>query len=571
MKLKNQTLLLNVFLSTIFCFFIVNNYVKQEHDIYFWDYMRSWRMYQELGQLWSQNILDFFIVLFQSIFSQEYNFLSSAILQPFHLLPNGNGRLIFISAISIIYLIPVALLISTLINQHSVSSRQSFWIYFWVAMFFVPFWKPIMRGYTDIAGMIPILYVIYYVLKHDLAEKVKLKHVITIGVMLWSAFVLRRWYAYTVVALYITLPFISIWISQNSLKLKNKINHTFTIYGTAGLISLGCVFIFQQHLFQEIISYDYGYAYSAYKFSTSLNIQQFIEYFGFGWILLSAVSWLLAMYFVMESRPLLITIFSTAIISYALFYRTVSPDMHHFIPLGTWFLLSLGIFLQWGLNKWVNTYQKIGVVITLLMIHISILLYSLFPITSFQFIALPSTTYPLHLKYYDNYKNMIDFVQNRLTDDEKKFVVVSADFKLNGSLINRLMSPKYFKNKISNPDIDLRDGMPVHTLFANYVIITNPAGMYLPSGQENVRIISNALINQKGIGRHYQEIAKYKIDDATDAIVYQKISDFSRDDVVDYINQFVAIYPETKEIYLTPQQIDFILSKRIDNAEPVKQ
>lgn len=63
----------------------------------------------------------------------------------------------------------------------------------------------------------------------------------------------------------------------------------------------------------------------------------------------------------------------------------------------------------------------------------------------------------------------------------------------------------------------------------------------------------------------------YKIDDATDAIVYQKISDFSRDDVVDYINQFVAIYPETKEIYLTPQQIDFILSKRIDNTEPVKQ
>ena len=561
---KNALFIANLFLAILACALLSHYYVSTEQDIYFWDYMRSWRMYFQLGELAQTDFKSFIDDVGYSIYSFDYNALSSLLLLPFYyLLPNGDNRFSFIFAITVIYLIPTTLLICSLIKQISNNfTPKKFYFCFWIILSFTAYWKPIMRGYTDISGMIPILFVLNYILKHDLSLKFKTKHAIIIGVSLWLAFVLRRWYAYSIVAMYLVLPFTSLWISNSPLSNRKQIEHTILNYFFAGLTTFFCVFLFQQYLLQDILGNNYREAYSAYRFSNELNFSQFIDYFGYIFIVIGFVSWAGAIYFIPKSRKILTSLIAICIISYYLFYQTVSPDMHHFIPIATYLIISTLIFILWLTDKKMPNFVKIVIFLSMPIASILIQLNTLLPYFPIHSRLLPSPAYPLYVRNYDNYVEMAHYLKDNLNENEK-FVIVSADFKLNGSLFSRLIQQQQLagllKYTIINPDIDLRDGIPIKTLQAKYIVITNPAGTYLPSGQENIKIIHNILMKKQGIGRHYQEVARFKIDGDVDAIIYKKISTFSQEDAIHYINQFTQIYPQWNKVYMNQKTIDSLL------------
>ena len=560
--MKKYTLfLLNIISAILFCALISHYYISTEQDIYFWDYMRSWRMYFQLGHLSHNNFNSFIHYLGYSIYSLDYNALSSALLLPFYyILPNGDNRFSFIFAITVAYLIPTTLLICVLIKQiFSNYTPKKFYFCFWIILSFAAYWKPIMRGYTDISGMIPILFILFFILKNNLSSKFRIKYVVIIGISLWLAFVLRRWYAYSVVAMYLTLPFISLWADNNSLNIKKKIENIVSNYFFAGITTFVCVFVFQQNLFQDILFSNYREAYSAYRFSNELNLTQFIDYFGYLFIIAGVVSWGISIYFIPQSRKLLTAMLFMGIISYGLFYRTASPDMHHFMPLATYLLISILIFLLWITDRKLPILVKAIIFFGIPLISIWIQLNTLLPNFSIHSRLLPNPAYPLHVKNHDNYLALGNYLKNNLNENEK-FVIVSADFKLNGSLFSRLTQHKLEKYAIYNPDIDLRDGLPIKTLHADYLVVTNPSGTYLPLGQENIKIITNLLMNKQGIGQHYQEVTRFKIDGGADAIVYKKISPFSQEDVVHYITQFTKIYPQWNDIYMKQDIIDLLLN-----------
>ncbi|WP_298048851.1 hypothetical protein [uncultured Cardiobacterium sp.] len=552
---------INIIIGIAFCAVIIFQYVGLEQDIYFWDYARSWRLYFQSGELLKQ---DFFIFLQQtgsSIYAQDYNNLSSALLLPFYfILPQGDNRFTFILAISLLYLIPTVLLICHLIRQNTAGFGNREWLLcFWLTTSFLPFWKPIMRGYTDIAGMIPILFCLFYTFKYDLSEKISFKHVLVIGISLWISFVLRRWYAYTIIAMYLVLPCMNLWANASSLELKVKIRHLLINYGSAASITFTCIFIFQQNLFQSILYNDYKEAYSAYRFPWQMNIEQATSYFGYLFIGIGILSWLLSVLLVPRSRKLLVGTAMIGVISYVGFYRSVSPDMHHFIPMGAWLLLPILVCFSAYFRKIRNTILQNSILFIVLTLGFLVQANSLFPINiSLHKRLLPSTAYPLYLENYDNYTKLVNFLQEKLFKENKDnayFSIVSADFNMNYSLFASIAKQPLVNFMILNPDIDLRDGLPIDTLYAKYLVTTYPAGTYLPSGQENVKIISHLLLRKEGIGQHYREVARFKIDGGTDAIVYEKVSPISRESAIHYIKQFLSLYPKWEKIYLNEETI----------------
>lgn len=542
-----KKVLFYVVMPMIFIMAFVRYYVGLELPIYYWDYVRSWKMFYQFPQLLTQDVGQFVQVFFEYMNAEEYNGLSTMILSPFYFL-FGGGRASFISAIAIGYLIPLALLMSLMVGGHSKTAlscynKNTLIFCFVICLTFIGFWKSILRGYTDIGGMIPLLVVIYYVFNHDFSAKLRIKHSLMMGALCWLAFALRRWYAYTVIAMFLVLPVHTLYVSTIT-DWQEKIKNTIANYLMMGMMSFVLVFILQQQVLQDILTVDYKYFYSAYRLPTQLNIQQFFENIGYIYLFLSLVCWLYAIKFIPNSREFLSVIYAISFISYALFYRTASPDIHHFVPMNVWFLFPI---LYVFTHLIFNVGQKIFFAIPLVLSNVGILFVTALPIYKTQSPLLPKNIYPLYVENFDNYKKLIGFLNDNLGEYET-FSVISAGTRLNQSMILQIANQDLRKKLVNNPDIDLRDGLPTFSLLSNYVVVSNPTYNYLPHGQENINITTHLLTNQMGIGRHYTEVARFAIDGG-DAIVYKKQSSFSKEDIDDYLNRLIAYYPEWEREY----------------------
>ena len=134
---------------------------------------------------------------------------------------------------------------------------------------FIPFVTPTLRGYPDIIGMIPlslcclILFKVN-ILKYQGARFVLLA--IAMGVLLWLPFAFRRWYAYSVVSLFVTLPFLNTFLFGEAARFsKERIFKYFIFFTLSGLVVIFLVCVFQFELAERILTTNYSDIYSAYK------------------------------------------------------------------------------------------------------------------------------------------------------------------------------------------------------------------------------------------------------------------------------------------------------------------
>src|SRR5690606_16042853 len=98
----------------------------------------------------------------------DYNPLPMVPLTPVYLLM-GSSRPVYISALVALYLVPVCFMFAYLARRLADArlSSQAAWLALGVALLYVPFWRPTLRGLPDIVGLVPILAALILVLKHD--------------------------------------------------------------------------------------------------------------------------------------------------------------------------------------------------------------------------------------------------------------------------------------------------------------------------------------------------------------------------------------------------------------------
>ncbi|QWA09336.1 hypothetical protein GTU79_18265 [Sodalis ligni] len=89
-------------------------------------------------------------------------------------------------------------------------------------------------------------------------------------ILVMGSFLFRRWYAYTIVSLYITLP---VLVFYDRLKTKNvagikvltQVRNIALTFTTSAITTVLFSYAFQSGLIKRIIRTDYSVAYSAYQ------------------------------------------------------------------------------------------------------------------------------------------------------------------------------------------------------------------------------------------------------------------------------------------------------------------
>ena len=321
-------------------------FIAHEQNIYYWDFNGYWRMWEEFCATFPNEPINSIRTVFHSIRHDDYNSLPVAITSWFYLF-NLPSRLSYITSLAVMYLFPTVILFHLLCKRFS--DNHSFgWLLLSciLPLTFVAFWAPTLKGYPDISGLIPIIAALLYVSSSDFGDKVKIKKALVTGLLLWSPFLLRRWYAYTVVSLYISLPVLNYFLYNNAKHSFGRVAIIIKNFFVAGIFSVLLTLIFQGALIKRVIATDYATIYSAYQSSLSHSIENLYNDIGL-YLFPFVIIGLLSIFRSKDRNDKILIIFSAfnLVFSFFLFTRTQSPGVQHCLPFALWALIiaTLGL------------------------------------------------------------------------------------------------------------------------------------------------------------------------------------------------------------------------------------
>lgn len=531
---------------------LVYSYVNMEDNVYFWDNAAYWKMWKYFSNKFAENPVQALIEVWYSIRHNDYNCSSILVILIFKLIPLSS-RLCYILGVTIAYLVPTVLCFSYLIRK--ITETENKWLTtlsYIIPATYVAFWAPTLSGYPDICGLVFIILSIIFCLKNNFSKRIDIICAIKLGALLWIPFLLRRWYAYTIISLYVTLPILNAYFYQQKievLKLKN-ILFNFVI---AGCTSVILTTIFQWSLLETILSTNYSEIYSAYQFSFSVSIEVLTHEVSLLFVVLVFVS---SIFVIIGNnfklKTCLVFFWSNLIISFTLFAFTQTPGIHHNLPFSLWMLLIFceGLFYVILLCK--------NNIVTFLLSSASIvfmllcLFHSLFNILNINsnFLLPTIKITPLKVGNFKEYEALSNDLLN-LTKNGKKVTVYSSNGVLNEEMFETISDSKLNNSINYASQVDLRDNFRIQTLMSDYVVITNPIQTHLRvNDQQVIYVPASSILNHFNIGNAYKKLEhEYKLNNDVSAWIYEKQRPFTSQEATDFFAEFYNYYPQWKKLY----------------------
>ncbi|PJR58180.1 hypothetical protein CWM52_25175 [Raoultella sp. T31] len=532
------------------------SFVASENQAYTWDSRFYWVVWNEYTGLLHDSFSQWLGNIKSSVYSTDYNPLPIIALIPFNYLPTGN-REAYILGVYILYLLPFAYIAMRLFTSAAgLDKKYQPYVFIFIASF-IPFVTPTLRGYPDIVGMIPLSLCCLILFKVDILNYRGYRFIllaIAVGVLLWLPFAFRRWYAYSVVSLFITLPFLNTFLFGGEARFsKERIFKYFSFFTISAVVVIFAVCLFQFELAKRILTTNYSDIYSAYKATEEATLLITLNYAGL-YLLPLIFLGVTYIFFGSSSRLKVLCAFALAnfIITYIIFTRTQTPGMQHGMPLCFWLailvLSALKLFFD-KLKKGLAT--TLTIAFALLTAAVFISTYSK-PFGKPEWVSryLPGKEYPLRLENFDHYHELIAFMSARIGADDKVAVFASS-----GSLNNDLfaaISPASFVSHIANvSQVDLRDKLTIEAFSSRYAIVTDPTQTHLDiHGQQVISLPNNLILEGKGIGAAYIRVSQpFILSGGVQAYVYEKTRPYTIDEYRSMIDEFARSYPSWKAEY----------------------
>ncbi|WP_227699792.1 hypothetical protein [Raoultella ornithinolytica] len=532
------------------------SFVASENQAYTWDSRFYWVVWNEYTDLLQGSFSQWLASIKSSVYSADYNPLPVIALIPFNYLPIGN-REAYILGVYILYLLPFAYIAMRLFaTAAGVDKKYQPYIFVFLASF-IPFITPTLRGYPDIIGMIPLSLCCLILFKVNILNYRGFRFVllaIAMGVLLWLPFAFRRWYAYSVVSLFVTLPFLNTFLFGETAKFsKERILKYFIFFTISGLVVILLVCVFQFELAERILTTNYSDIYSAYKATEQATFFITLNYAGLYLVPLILVGGLYIV-FGTSFRLKILCAFALAnfIITYIIFTRTQTPGMQHGMPFCFW----LAILVLSALKLFFDRLSKglaiaLTIAFSLFTVAVFISTYSK-PFGKPELVSryLPGKEYPLRLENFDHYHELIAFMSARVEPDDKVAVFASSG-SLNNDLFSAI-SPASFVSHIANvSQVDLRDKLATEAFSSRYAIVTDPAQTHLGiHGQQVIYLPNNLILEGKGIGAAYKRVSQpFILSGGVQAYVYEKIRPYTINEYRSMIDEFSRSYPSWKAEY----------------------
>lgn len=531
-------------------------YVRQEHPAYAWDWGSYWRMFRVLGVLSTESIGRFVVVVVSSISSADYNVSGLIPLVPVYSLFGGE-RTAYVAAICAAYVVPAAMVAAHLAlpaGAHENAKRLSILC----ALLMPVFWNAALRGMIDVLGLIPLGLACHMLWKTRYLTQATRHDAAILGVLLWLPFLIRRWYAISLVALICLSVLAALAILLHERRKADPMQkplhamETLACWAIAGRSALICLLVFQLSLVVRILTTDYGEIYSAYQLSFVEQIA--VHYRNFGPIILVFMMIGLAVDILQRCWKNLFFL-GVAVVTVLMFMQVQSPGVQHFLPVALMIFPTCfsGVYFLW---------QRLAMPLRFLLPLLLLLNFanSYFPISggALQMVrsALVGPSYPpLHLQNLDEYRRLIN---DLLTiDTTSKIAVFASSMELSDSLLVAL-DPRLEARLLQVSHVDLRDGFNWDVLDADYAVIGRPTPLHLnPEGQRVISVPSEAIAASQSIGASYISTGHhYGLDNGIVAQVYRRFRSIPEDDLSDLRNTFHRLYPQWSQDSPIAQQAD---------------
>ncbi|MCJ8142807.1 hypothetical protein MKI84_07740 [Ancylobacter sp. A5.8] len=481
-------------------------YVRAEHPAYVWDYGAYWQMFQLYGGLIANDTPGWTTRLLQEIATQDYNPFATVPLYPFFW-AFGGERTTYLAAVTLTYLLPATLIATILATQTADRSRHFFCLFFVMAVTYMPFWVPTLRGMVDICGLIFLGLATLLVLNTDFLSRRPILTGALFGVLIWTPFLFRRWYAYSLICL-ILLTFLFGLVTRlraGHRPLRALISIVLPL-AIAGILCVALLLTFQKDLVVRVLSTSYADLYVAYQAPLGYHLELLAARVGGYYATLIVVGVLFALY----TRNIgAIFCALCAVTTYLFFIRTQQVGTHHFLPMAFWLFVPY-TFGAYQLSQRLTFLPNSIRILPFAILSVAILIASVTvdfrrSNVAISFFVPEAVVPPLRLENYSEYERLVGDLHQR-PDVNEKFSVFASSFDMSDSLIVAL-APDLLPDLNYASQVAEIDPFHFDNLRSRYVISTDPPLTHLaPGSQAIITVPAEQVLSGKGIGAAYKQI-----------------------------------------------------------------
>jgi hypothetical protein len=535
-------------------------YVRYEHPVYLWDYGYYWRRFEFFGGMIARHDPSWSATLLASIKTDDYNPSAIVPLLPIYFL-FGGGRSAYICAVSIIYLLPVVVLVSTMALQarNSEGDHLPYWIVFIFAITFVPFWFPTLRGYVDIVGLIPLCLATIIVFNTDFLRRATIRSALLIGCLLWSTFLFRRWYAFSIIgflfASFMTGLFVR-WRDDRRGFWRSSFLLVISLAFSA-VVAAGFVAMFQSTLAIRILTTSYGDSFKAYQVPLAAHFGILVGRLSISGAVIVLIGAMVALY--RRNERLLFCIIA-AVTTFVLFIQTQILGPQHFLPIAMWAFPILIAGLD-RLYRWIPSRAKWS----------ATMLVGIFPVVIFALDVSPALPqggavasmfvpspplYPLHLLRYEEYQRLLADLGNYVGEDHD-VVVYASSIILSDSLLQAL-SPKLDPHVIAQRQVDGLASFDFSALRADYAVAASPPLTDLPINfQRAITLPGDLLLRREGIGAAFESVGEPYDLPKVAATIFRRTRPVTLAEMGDLLRRIAVYHPDWPSAYQKSLVIPF--------------
>lgn len=554
-------ILLYVFLSL----FIVNIYVSKEtladnyrfyaYHYFFIDYM----------SVVKQGLYTQWIVLREHLATSNSSFFSVILLSNIGVF-FGKSRQIFISLLTLVYLLPSVLLTFFIYKKKFTTNARKSTLLDITMLFLlgsnVFYWFPVLRGMPDIAALIPFSLLVYVFLSFRFEKIFDIKKIMLIAILMFITFLMRRTFAPALFTLVLTTFLIKI-TNVFLFSRKDKIIKLFVISFNMLIPSiLFMIFLYfiMHNTFEYVIDGRMIAECNIYNSSDGLisvlhSLKGFFSYIG-------VVYWFFIIFGICISikrkENLSNMIFCLLfILLYQQMFLKIQDILFENILCVAFFLLLLMLL---GIDYFLGEFsvKKIrNIILCVLLISFSALNFKQFFFIENRFelldklfsVPIENST-PLRPIFYDKFLE----VYNILIDEYKKdptytFSSLSEDRLFDPETINYyslIKNNKEFIDRVKNIIAPNTYGLSFEGYNADYLIVITPwMSELFKKGWLPLSIPYEDFVNNKGISKYYTKFYEIELKEEhqkRNLIIYKKTDIIPPTEMCRYVNKFKELY-----------------------------
>ena len=561
-------------LSAVLALLVIFLKIRQNNTVYTWDWAGYWKLsVSSTDQLFSIGLIDSIKNLLYSINNWDYNsFLPFVIALPLHFI--GYSYVKYVMVVAVFFFIPAAVLVATL--AAGIVKNEKPGTVFTVTLFlnFVGlfYYRIILRGMIDVAIVIPMAISLMYLLEYDFKTIGHLRNIFIAG-MLVMAWISRRYAVFYIVGFVCAMVYSAVaflWKERN----KKAVISTVVNFAEIG----GCSLLVLLVVFRKFLLDALGTnreAFSSYGAGLVQNSLMFVFRTGILYWIIIFITLVLS---IKKKETEVILKLAVLILSTIVSFSSVQmPGIQHILDIAVPVLAMVALLMDFKREgKAHNTicmiiYAVIGlcfatiVILTYLdakCLEVKIKNTVTSKIANQTFYVMPyaaatnlveeTFAYPLIRTDMETLGKIVGDV-NASTVKENDTYVAVAEQMFNSDTMRNYSFPEV-ENSVPSlspvSDVDLRDGFPKYFLSATYVLACNSNNCTYNNGEEILRYINSEIKNSDSqIGKHYELMTSYRLDDDMVIDLYRKVSEYSEGDLEVIATHFDEVYPNHDELF----------------------